>query len=312
MRDELQHIVDGLAARLGRPALVEDRRQLVLAYSAHTGPTDPVRRASILHRHAAPEVVAWLAEVGVAQAYAPVRTPPCAQLGLLPRVCVPLRHEELLLGFLWFIDADPGMTDADLAAAARLAQDLALALYRENLLGELAGGWEAAAVRALLAADGPSRRRAARALAEEGAVAGDAPTTAVVAQLPDAGRRDAGEGARMALEQALVATRRWCGPRAALHLVRRDHGVLLLTGTRAAGQPCPKAAARHLDEALLAAAREPDRTGRTTIGIGGTRTGLAEAFACYAEARQAARVGGRQLRHHRRGRGVPGHRPLLG
>ena len=49
---DLQELVDGLAARLGRPVAIEDRRYRVLAYSAHAEPLDRVRMASILTREA--------------------------------------------------------------------------------------------------------------------------------------------------------------------------------------------------------------------------------------------------------------------
>ncbi|MEK8106315.1 hypothetical protein NKG94_15970 [Micromonospora sp. M12] len=76
MHGELQRIVDAVAARVGRPALIEDRRQRVVAYSEHDGPMDDVRRTSILRRQTTPEVIAWFRGMGVLTAYAPVRTPP--------------------------------------------------------------------------------------------------------------------------------------------------------------------------------------------------------------------------------------------
>jgi hypothetical protein len=44
----LQDIVDDLAERTGRGIDVEDRRFRLLAYSAHTGALDDVRRDTIL------------------------------------------------------------------------------------------------------------------------------------------------------------------------------------------------------------------------------------------------------------------------
>jgi hypothetical protein len=52
----LQPAVDDLAQRIGRPVLLEDHAQSVLAYSTQNGPMDNVRRDSILRRHTADEV----------------------------------------------------------------------------------------------------------------------------------------------------------------------------------------------------------------------------------------------------------------
>ncbi|HEX2774731.1 MAG TPA: hypothetical protein VHN18_20230, partial [Micromonosporaceae bacterium] len=98
---------------------------------------DQVRLASILRRDTTPEVLAWFTNAGIMDVREPVRTPGCPDLDLLPRVCVPIRHHDLLLGFVWFIDADGSMPDVDLDATGLMAE-LTLALYRENLLGELA------------------------------------------------------------------------------------------------------------------------------------------------------------------------------
>ncbi|MFC0506747.1 PucR family transcriptional regulator [Micromonospora costi] len=289
MEGELQRLVDALAAYAGRPALIEDRRQRVVVYSEHTGLMDDVRRASILRRQTTPEVMAWFRNTGIMDAREPVRTPASPELDLLPRVCVPIRHQDLLLGFVWFIDPDGTMADADIAATG-LMSELSLALYRENLLGELASQREIEAARTLLSDSEATRDRSVRALREAGMIA-DGPATALVAQLvaPDGGPPD--EVARLALEQALVTSRRWIGIREALHLVRDDHGVLLLTGGRGAGRPSPEVAAKLLDDNLRHAARGLGSVERTVVGIGQPRRGLTEVFGSYGEALQAAKVG---------------------
>ncbi|SCG55187.1 DNA-binding transcriptional regulator, PucR family [Micromonospora echinaurantiaca] len=289
MQGELQRIVDALAAHAGRPALIEDRRQRVVVYSEHTGVMDDVRKASILRRQTTPEVMAWFRDVGIMEAREPVRTPASAELDLLPRVCVPIRHQDLLLGFVWFIDPDGTMADTDLEATG-LVSELSLALYRENLLGELASQRETEVARTLLADSAATRDRSVRALREAGLIAGDGPATALVAQLVTSGQPP-DEVARLALEQALVTTRRWIGTREALHVVRDDHGVLLLCGGRFAGRPSPEAAAKLLDDNLRQATRGLSAVERTVVGIGQARAGLADAVGSYGEALRSARVG---------------------
>lgn len=291
MQAELQRIVDTVASRVGRPALIEDRRQRVVVYSEHTGSMDDVRRSSILRRQTTPEVVAWFQDVGITKAREPVRTPACPELDLLPRVCVPIRHQDLLLGFVWFIDADGDMADADIAVAVAATADLALALYRTNLLGELASQREAEAARTLLSDSADIREQTVRSLLSDGVVASDGRSTALVALLVPAPGRTIDEVARLALEQALVATRRWVGTREALHLVRHDHGVLLLRDARLTGRGSPQATAAHLDETLRSGTDRLPMVHRTVVGVGQPRPRLADTVDSYAEALQSARIG---------------------
>ncbi|MEU5909418.1 helix-turn-helix domain-containing protein [Micromonospora sp. NPDC047527] len=290
MQGELQRLVDALAAYAGRPALIEDRRQRVVVYSEHTGLMDGVRKASILRRQSTPEVMAWLRDVGVMHARTPVHTPASQELGLLPRFCVPIRHRDLLLGFVWFIDPDGTMADADIAASG-LMSELSLTMYRANLLGELASQRETETARTLLSDSEATRDESVRILREAGLIAGDGPATAVVAQLVGSTDDLPDEVTRLALEQALVTTRRWIGTRDALHLVRDDHAVLLLCGGRGGGRLSPEVAAKLLDDNLRQATRGLGTVERVVVGIGQTRPGLAEAVGSYEEALQAARLG---------------------
>ncbi|MEV4754338.1 helix-turn-helix domain-containing protein [Micromonospora sp. NPDC049559] len=291
MNLELQRIVDTVAARVGRPALIEDRRQRVVVYSEHTGVMDDVRRTSILRRHTTPEVIAWFRDVGIMKAREPVRTPPCPELDLLPRLCVPIVHQDLLLGFVWFIDADGRMTEADIDVVTRATGDLSLALYRENLLGELASQREAESARTLLVDSPETREEVARSLLTDGVVAADGPVTAVVARLVPARGQVLDEVARIALEQVLVATRRWLGVREALHLLRHDQGVLLVCGGQVAGRPSPEAVAAYLREGLENAVRNLGSVSGVVLGVGDARPRLADAVHSYDEALHSARVG---------------------
>ena len=290
MDSELQRIVDSVAVRVGRPALIEDRRQRVVVYSEQTEPMDEVRRLSILRRQTTPEVIAFFRQAGIMDAREPVRTRGCAELRMLPRVCVPVWHGDLLLGFVWFIDADQSMTDDDIAAVSTTTTDLALALYRENLAGELASQRETEAVRLLLADEHEARQHGALTLLEDGVLAEEGPTTAVVGRLVPrpAGRLD--DLARIALEQALLATRRWVGPREAVHLVRYDHGVLLVRGSQRRGRADVRAVAEHLNDALATAVRGLPSVARAVVGVGQPHGELPEVRASYDEAALAARV----------------------
>jgi hypothetical protein len=266
---DLQRIVDELAARLDRPLLLEDRLQRVVVYSEQSGPMDDIRRDSILRRHTTPEVRQWLRDAGAHDSPGPLRTPGAPHLGLLPRVCVPVRHDAGLLGFLWFIDVDPAMSDAQVAEAAAAAPTLALALFHESLATGLASHRELEAVTGLLLGE----RDSARQLIEAGAFPQAQPVTVLVAR-PPAGEPD--EALRMALEQGLLALRRRLSGHHPLHLVRYDHAALLVSGT-----PVPP-------DDLHAAVPVP-----IVVGVGRTRPVLAEAAESYVEARHAAEVAAR-------------------
>jgi hypothetical protein len=158
---ELQDLVDALAARLGRPVSIEDRRYRVLAYSAHAEPLDRVRLASILTREAPADVAGWLDAQGLPSAEAPVRLPDAPHVGMGPRVAVPVRGDGVL-GFVWLIDEEVGTEE--LAAAEKTAAAAAPVLARLRA----AERSDHALVGDLLGDDAGARERAAHALRKRG------------------------------------------------------------------------------------------------------------------------------------------------
>ncbi len=260
MSDDLQRAVDELALGLGRSVLLEDHLQQVIAYSEQTEPIDDIRKDSILRRHTTPEVRQWLRSAGIFESVGALRTPAAPALGLLLRVCVPTRHDGLLLGFLWVIDSEPSMSTEDIELAAKAAPGVALALFHNSLASGLAARRELEAVTALLGGD----REAARLLIEAGFPEGD-PVTVLVAR-PVTGPSEA---ARLAIERGLLAMRFRFPSRHPLHLIRYDHGVLLV-----AGQPVDLQAATGIP---------------IVIGLGRPRP-LISAAESYREARHAAEV----------------------
>jgi PucR-like helix-turn-helix protein/diguanylate cyclase with GGDEF domain len=287
---ELQRIVDSVASRAGRPALIEDRRQRVVVYSEQTEPMDEVRRLSILQRQTTAEVIAFFREVGVQQARRALRTPSCPRLGMLPRICIPIRHGDLLLGFLWFLDADESMTDEQIAEVSPTTTELALALYRENLSGELASQRETEAIRLLLADEPDARQHGALELLDEGSLAEDGAAVAMVSKLILRPGERLDDLSRIAVEQALLDTRRWLGPRQAVHLSRYDHGVLLVRcARRRAALELPDIAGR-LNTSLREAARGLACVSGAVVGVGQTRAELADLRESYDEAALAMRV----------------------
>jgi len=128
MSELVQRLAEDLAERLGRSVEVDDRALRPLGITAQIGAIDQVRIEAILRRHSGPEMVAHAESFGIRRATGPVRMPADEKLGTLPRLCVPVRSAGQLYGYLWLIDAEPPLTDADVAAAVETAAEISEAL----------------------------------------------------------------------------------------------------------------------------------------------------------------------------------------
>ncbi|HJU96765.1 MAG TPA: helix-turn-helix domain-containing protein [Jiangellaceae bacterium] len=279
----LQHMVDQLADRLGRPALLEDRLLRLLAYSSHDDPVDDVREASILRRHASPEVSRWLAAFGVHRARRPVRVPGNAELHMLPRVCIPVLHKDMLLGHLWFVDADESMSAAEIDVCVAEASELAARLHRESIAHLFSATRLTDALQILLT-DSPMAADAARGLVDDGDILAPDGIVAVVIRVLSAqpGPVDVED----CLNQALADSPRLLRRGEVLPLVRRDHCVLIMA---AAGDDDAELRARveSLRESARSqlAASAPAAT--LVVGVGGHRARVDDAVESYREARMA-------------------------
>lgn len=287
MHSELQHLIDSLATRLSRPAIVEDRRHRLIVYSRHSEPTDAVRRSSILQRCVSGEVMAWLRPFELARARRPVRTPHNEALGMLPRVCLPIRHHDLLLGYLWFIDAEESMSAGQIALAETAAEGFALALYHEVLAGELVSNRETEAIRNLLLSESDARDSAVRALIDGDHFAETVNVTVLVARPVLAPDVTPDDQVRLAVEHALVNTRHQFPARHVIHLVSYRQGVLLCGSE---GEGDVRRCVSQLDLALRATLSGLDQVSSYVVGVGRSRPGLKEAHGSYVEASQAAHI----------------------
>ena len=166
--------------------------------------------------------------------------------------------------------------------------DFALALYRENLAEELANNRESEAMRNLLVAETEVQAHAARELIEGGQFDQTSSVTALVALPVRRNGEEPDELLRLAVEQALVDTRRRLGPRGTLHLVRYDHGLLL--AANADDDDTITEYAGTLYSALEQTARGLDAVERIVVGVGTPGSRLDRARESYEDARQAASV----------------------
>jgi hypothetical protein len=165
----MQVLLDELSGALGRAVSVDDLAGRVVAHSAQTDRVDlfdDARVRAILTRRVPPDVAAWQERHGIATATGPVRVPENLAVGVSPRVCFPLLHHGVRVGYLWVIEGGRPLGDADVAVVGELLPALADHLAPEQ--------WEA-----LLTGDSRQRSRALLASGLRGRV------VVVVALTPD-------------------------------------------------------------------------------------------------------------------------------
>jgi sugar diacid utilization regulator len=281
--NELQALVEDLSHRTGAPAVLEDHEQRMVVYSAQDGPIDEIRRDSILKRETAPEVRNWFRQFGIAHATSPVRIPSHPELGILGRLCVPVRFRGRLLGFLFLIDDVRRLDGPDIERVERVSHHAALLLYEDELDRRL---WSSV-LSHLLTPDLEMRQVAARQLVEQGLAAADAPHAAVVVRLASTPV----SGAEEIIGEAMLELLRRRVQPGLLQLARPDHGVLLVPVAAPDDDRQAVAAAREASAALARSARgKPHGDVRVITGIGDPQPQLADAHHSYREALLAAKV----------------------
>lgn len=295
--DEVQALVEQLSAQLDRSVLVDDASLRLLAYSPTLGSEDEVRKTAILTRET-PRVIRDLHFAqGIANATHPVRTAPRPDIGLESRVCVPIRCQGALFGYLWLIDADQSLTDEDCQAAELTAAEIGTAMYRRDELERPQREHELKLLEALLGPDAAEREEAAHELsAQELLIAGA--HVAVLAMRPWRGggseheaELPTSERARLGL--ALDQFRRALPRRQSLSLVGGDHGVMLvaLDGRHGTLDELATRAQDALDQAFA------DLPVRIALGYSGQHEHLRDANRAHEHARLSLRVAGALPEH---------------
>ncbi|WP_181140276.1 helix-turn-helix domain-containing protein [Streptomyces sp. Ru62] len=309
---DYQELVDEISELLGVPATLENRDFELIAFGAYDSedeldPTalDPVRTRSILTRRSTATVRAWFEGFGITRATGPVRIPPSPEAGVYRgRICLPVRHRGVVLGYVWLLDGDPGPTDAQLAAALRVAGRIGALLADEAE----AGAGLSRELRAVLTAErGWQRDMAVAELRTALGPRADGPHTLVcVAPWPSADPDDApaprtiphatalctlpwgASGQSLALLVRLRTTESSTPAlAAAARLLKEADGVRGASGGAARGAGARVAAA--VAAGFTAGARISGVTG-CAAGVGEPRTGLTELGTVWQEASAAARA----------------------
>lgn len=280
-RDDYQELVDEISELLGAPATLENRDFELIAFGAYDSEgdldpsvLDPVRTRSILTRRSTAAVRAWFEGFGITHATGPVRIPRTPEAGVhRGRVCLPVRHRGVALGYVWLLDYDPGPSEEQLGAAMRVTARIGALLADEaqhgaDLTREL---------RAVLTAERDWQRE--MAVAELRTALGgraDGPHTVVcVAPWPSAGPDDA-PSVRTVPGATALCTLPWGTTGLSLALLLRLRSTDVLA-------PATTAASRLLERA--GSGGPP-----VAAGIAAPRSGLAELGAAWAEASASARA----------------------
>ncbi|MGQ4432079.1 PucR family transcriptional regulator [Streptomyces sp. SAS_260] len=273
---DYQELVDEISELLGAPATLENRDFELIAFGAYDGegdldPTalDPVRTRSILTRRSTAAIRTWFEGFGITRATGPVRIPPTPEAGVYRgRICLPVRHRGVVLGYVWLLDDDPGPSAPQLDAAMRVAARIGALLGDEAQ----AGADLTRELRAVLTAErGWQRDMAVAALRTALGPRGDGPHTVVcVAPWPSADPDDA-PSARTVPHATALCTVPWGTTEQCL-------AVLVRLRVLDAGSPAEATATRLLKDGPRAA------------GIGRPRTGLTDLATTWQEATSAARA----------------------
>jgi len=279
--EHLQHLAERLARGLHRSVIIDDAALRPLAVSPQTGRLDRSRVEAVLQRGTSARLRRRLTEHGVFSAREPVPIPGDPGQAILPRLCLPLRDGDQLLGFLWLID-EPALTAGETAQAQATAAQAAHLLEQRAIradgqfavLSDLADG--------LLDDREEARQEAAAMLAGQEALTGPPPWAVAVIRL--AGRAGPEQASGPSRATRVAATLR----RAAANLRRRAApGSLVVATPRESEFACITAAGARAElHRAVAALPGPLLATGTCAGP----AALAEVAAGLENARYAAFV----------------------
>ncbi|MDR3083831.1 MAG: helix-turn-helix domain-containing protein [Streptomyces sp.] len=282
-RGDYQELVDEISALLGAPATLENRDFELIAFAAYDSEgdfdeasLDPVRTRSILTRRSSAAVRKWFEGFGIARATGPVRIPPTPEAGVYRgRICLPVRHRGVVLGYVWLLADEPGPPEAQLATAMEVTTRIGALLADEAQ----AGADLTRELRAVLTAErGWQQDMAVAAMRTALGMRGDGLHTVVcVAPWLSADPDDA-PSARTIPAATALCTVPWGAQGQSLALLVRLRSADVLT-------PALTAASR-----LLREAEGKHVGGRAAAGVAGARHGLTELNAAWREASAAARA----------------------
>jgi sugar diacid utilization regulator len=283
---DLQSLVDSLASELGRPVGLDDRQFRSLAYSSHVEELDRVRLNSILQREAPKAVTEYLTSLGIDEVDDHIRIPANPRLGMVARVCLPVRFDATLLAYTWLFDEPTPLSAHEIVLARRFADDAAAVLFRQRQLESADRNRERELLGQLLGLRHGDRREAADGLLSNGLVARAPELHIVVVRAMSAAGAAPDDRVRVRLAAAVDRLRRAAAPHQVLALSAGDEVVVLLA------LDGPAALDRKLQqlESFLADTVADEPHWLPIVGVSAPHDELSRAAVAYDQARAAAQV----------------------
>lgn len=144
----------------------------MLAVSAHYGDEDPARLRALVGRGLDKPTVKYLLSCGLAKLSAPKWVGGVPELGLETRLFIPIRCNNMPLGFLALIDKGTSLPNTVIERAVRAAELAGLVLYRKLMFQEWERKREEAILRDLISTEETVRGRTIREIEEGSLIAG--------------------------------------------------------------------------------------------------------------------------------------------
>lgn len=281
--DDVQSVVDVLAARLGRSVAVDDPSLRLIAASRHFGDEDDIRVRSVMDRQISEELQRWVLDKGIAEWTRPGRVTGDPVFAAEPRICFPVRCNGMLLGFLWLIESGGPVDDEAHRAATDAVETISLILYRRIVLNERRRSRVESSLRMLLSPEKDDRHRAIGEIQDEQLLAHSSHVLVLVGEADGEPTADTA----LALEAAAEQMERRLPQQSVLTLVRQRRVVVVVGGARPLGDQ----AVRDLAERLQHEFGRMTASGRTcAIGVGATQPGLESVIDGYRQASTAVRA----------------------
>lgn len=143
--DSLEALADAISEHLRCSVTIEDAGHKLIAYSSHHGETDPARISTIIGKRVPEKVVQTLWREGaipkLMKSETPLRISPIDEIGLGERIAVAIRKESQVLGYIWLVAGDNGLSSdyicEELAKAAKTAKTKLLQLHLTHRKAEI-------------------------------------------------------------------------------------------------------------------------------------------------------------------------------
>lgn len=268
-------IVNSLAQELGLPVVLEDASQQLIAYSPHYDMTDRIRRDTIMSQTTTKDVVDYFRPFELQRREDPFVVPGSPADDILPRLCIPIRHHDVSLGFAWVLLPEEQVSETQLKAAVSAREALTQTMVAESR-GRAA---ETETVLNLLSADPDLRILGLSDVEARGTFGHGRPCSVVVCL---------GHGWEdPAVRMSFWGTSWAPTPRDQLRAVTPREGiaVVAISSFTAANRDIFASALRRVQQAGRKSADND-----LVVGVGSLINGPAQAHRAYREARLAARV----------------------